>query len=117
MQRIKFVSLSLILGIAFSISLSTFSHSAEEGNETVVGTVICLIPDYESGTVKPVIATSPCHGLPRHQHVLVTKSTVYSLHGLQDGLRKVEESPQRKDAKIVGRVEGSEQTGWILFVN
>jgi hypothetical protein len=116
MQRIKFVSLSLILGIAFSISLSTFSHSADEA-KTVQGNVVCLIPDYESGNVKPVIATGPCDGLPPHQHVLVTPSAVYSLQGLQDGLMKITQNPDRTNVKIAGKVEGSDQTAWVLFVN
>ena len=53
MQRIKFVALSLILGMAFSISLSAFSHSADKGTTTLQGNVVCLIPDYEKGTVIP----------------------------------------------------------------
>ena len=80
MQRIKFVALSLILGMAFSVSLSAFSHSADEGTQTLQGNVVCLIPDYEKGTVKPVIASGPCDGLPPHEHVLVTKNTVYSVN-------------------------------------
>jgi len=116
MQRIKFVSLSLILGIAFSISLSALSHSADEGTTTIQGNVVCLLPDYEKGTVKPVIATGPCDGYPPHQHVLVTPTVVYSLQGLQDGLMKIEQSSNRTNAKITGKVEGSDQTAWVLFV-
>ncbi len=116
MQRIKFVTLSLILGMVFSISLSTFSHSADEGETTVQGNVVCLLPDYEKGTVKPVIATGPCDGLPPHEHVLVTKSTVYSLQGLQDGLMKITQSSNRTNVKITGKVEGSDQTAWVLLV-
>ena len=116
MQRIKFVSLSLILGIAFSISLSTFSHSADEGTTTLQGNIVCLLPDYEKGTVKPVIATGPCDGYPPHEHVLVTKNTVYSLQGLEEGLMKIEQSSNRTNVKITGKVEGSDQTAWVLFV-
>jgi hypothetical protein len=116
MQRIKFVSLSLILGIAFSISLSAFSHSADEGTTTLQGNVVCLLPDYEKGTVKPVIATGPCNGYPPHEHLLVTKDRVYSLQGLQDGLMKIELSSHRTNVKIAGKVEGSDQTAWVLFV-
>ena len=117
MQRVKFVSLSLILGIAFSISMSLFSHSADEEMKTVQGNVICLLPDYEAGTVKPVIATSPCDGLPDHDHVLVTKSAVYTIQGLQDGLQKLEQTPNRTNVKVSGKVAGSDETGWILIVN
>jgi len=116
MQRIKFVSLSLILGIAFSISLSAFSHSADEST-TLQGNVVCLLPDYESGNVKPVIATGPCNSYPPHQHVLVTKDQVYSLQGLQDGLMKIQLNSHRTNVKITGKVKGSDQTAWVLFVN
>jgi len=117
MQRIKFVSLSLILGIAFSVTLSAFSHSADEDTQTIQGNVVCLIPDYENGNVKPVIATGPCDAYPPHQHVLVTKSAVYSLQGLQDGLMKIAQSSNRTDVEITGKVQGSDQTAWVLFVN
>ncbi|MCH7519843.1 MAG: hypothetical protein IH964_12570 [Candidatus Dadabacteria bacterium] len=116
MQRIKFVALSLILGMAFSISLSAFSHSADEGTTTLQGNVVCLLPDYKNGTVQPVIATSPCSGLPQHNHVFVTNNAVYSLQGLQDGLMKITQSSNRTNVKITGKVEGSDQTAWVLFV-
>ncbi len=81
------------------------------------GNVVCLVPDYANGSVKPVIATHPCDGMPPHQHLLVTDDTVYSLQGLQDGLKKITQSPDRTDVQIAGKVQGSEQTGWVLFVN
>lgn len=79
--------------------------------------MVCLIPDYAKVTVNPVIATQPCEGLPPHQHVLVTETRVYSLQGLQDGLMKIEKPPHRVNVKITGKVEGSDQMGWILFVD
>ncbi|MEQ9617810.1 MAG: hypothetical protein RIG61_01390 [Deltaproteobacteria bacterium] len=117
MQRIKVMGLSLIMAVAFSSLLSTFSYSADEGVQTKKGNVVCLIPDYGSGNVKPVIATGPCDGLPPHQHVLVTEDRVYSLQGLQDGLMKIEQNPNKTNVEITGKVEGSDQTGWVLFVN
>ncbi len=117
MKRLNLVSMSLVLGIIFSVVICTFSYAEDEGTKSIQGNVICLIPDYAHGTVKPVIATHPCDGLPTHQHVLVTEDTVYSLQGLQDGLRKIEQNPNRTDVVIAGKVKGSEQTGWVLFVN
>lgn len=117
MKHLSLVSMSFVLGIVFSFVVCTFSYAADEGAKEIKGNVICLIPDYASGTVKPVIATHPCDGEPTHQHVLVTKDTVYSLQGLQDGLKKIEQSPNRTDVIIAGKVQGSEQTGWVLFVN
>jgi len=116
MKDLKLTTLILILGISFSMFLSTVSY-ADKGTTTIQGNVICLIPDYASGTVKPVIATHPCDGEPTHQHLVVTDNTVYSLQGLQDGLKKIERNPNRTNVKIAGNVQGSEQTGWVLFVN
>ena len=116
MQRVKHVSLSLLLGIIFSIFLGTFSYSADEGTVTLKGNVICLIPDFKSGTVEPVIATKPCNSFPLHHHFLVTENAVYSLQGLEAGLMKIEQNPKRTNVKITGKVKGSKQTGWVLFV-
>jgi len=117
MQRINLFSLTLVLGITLAIFICAFSQAADEGTTTIQGNVICLIPDYANGTVKPVVATHPCDGLPPHQHVLVTDTAVYSLQGLQDGLKKIEQNPNRTNVQIAGKVQGSEQTGWVLFVN
>lgn len=116
MKSLKPVFLSLIMAIAFAGFFTVSSFAADEEMTTIQGNVICLIPDYENGTVKPVIASGPCDGMPPHQHIVVTKDTVYSLQGLQDGLMKVQQNPQKTDVKIAGKVQGSEQTGWILFV-
>ena len=117
MNRIKFLSISLLLGISFSIFLCTFSYADDKGTTSIQGNVVCLIPNYADGTVTPVIATHPCDGEPTHQHVLVTDTTVYSLQGLQDGLKKIEKNPHKTNVTIAGKVQGSEQTGWVLFVN
>ena len=117
MQGIKLLSVSLVLGITLAIFMCTVTQAAEEGTTTIQGNVVCLVPDYANGTVKPVIATHPCDGMPSHQHVLVTDSTVYSLQGLQDGLMKIQQDPNRTNVKIAGKVQGNEQTGWVLFVN
>jgi len=117
MQRVKLVSLSLLLGIIFSTFPSTFSYSKDEGMTTLRGNVVCLLPDFKNGTVQPVIATSPCSGLPQHNHVLVTNNAVYSLQGLDKGLMKIEQSSKRTNVKISGKVKGNKQTGWILFVD
>lgn len=117
MKRFKLITLMLVLAITFSLFVSASSHAADKRTQTIQGNVICLIPDYEKGTVNPVIATHPCDGLPPHSHVLVTENKIYSLQGLQDGLMKIELNPHRENIKITGKVEGSNQTGWVLFVN
>jgi len=118
MKQLKLVTLTLILGIAFSVALSNSSFADSKDNHaTINGNVICLLPDYKTGTVNPVIATAPCDGYPPHHHVVVTDDAVYSLQGLQDGLKKIERNPNRTNIQIAGKVQGSEQTGWVLFVN
>lgn len=116
MYRATLLMSSLIAVLAITVFATNLSYSAEEEMETVEGTVLCLIPSYAEGTVKPVVADGPCYGLPPHQHVLVTKNRVYSLQGLQEGLKKIEQNPQRTNVKITGKVEGSDQTAWVLIV-
>lgn len=117
MKSLKPIFMSLIIAVAFAGFFTASSFAADEEMMTVEGNVICLIPDYANGTVKPIIASGPCDGMPPHQHLVVTKDKVYVLQGLQDGLMKIEQNPQRTDVKIAGKVQGSEQTGWVLFVD
>lgn len=118
MKHLKLTTLTLILGIAFSIAFSNSSFAdSKDDHATINGNVICLLPDYKTGTVNPVIATTPCDGYPPHHHVVVTDTAVYSLQGLQDGLTKIEKNPNRTNVALTGKIQGSEQTGWVLFVN
>ena len=110
------VVLSLTLVILFSVSLVSSSFAKDE-TVTVEGSVICLIPDYQKGTVNPVIANGPCKNEPPHPHMLITKEgKVYYLQGLQEGLMKVEMNPNHTDVKITGRVEQT-PGGWVLYVD
>ena len=117
MHRVKLFAFSLIIAIGLASMFTVRSFAADEGTKTITGTVICLIPDYKKGTVKPVISTGPCNSLPPHQHILVTKDgTVYSLQGLQDGLMKVALMPKRTNVTMTGKVEGNNY-GWVLYVD
>ena len=118
MRHLKLTTFALILGITFSVAFSSSSFAdSNDDHATINGNVICLLPDYKTGNVNPVIATAPCDGYPPHHHVVVTNDAVYSLQGLQDGLKKIERNPNRTNVEIAGKVQGSEQTGWVLFVN
>lgn len=112
----KCLTVVFVQMFAFVLLVSWVSTTFAE-EVTIQGNVICLIPDYAKGTVNPVIATEPCDGLPPHNHLVVTANKVYTLKGLQDGLTKIESSPNRTNIKIHGKVEGSDQTGWVLFVD
>jgi hypothetical protein len=94
------------------------SEKPEE--ETVSGTVYCLLPNYENGTVTPVIATGPCVNLPPHAHVMVTKDRkVYAIEGSPEAIHKMESGvghPQGgMNVTMKGKLEGH-QGGWVLFV-
>jgi len=116
MKRLQVIT-AFTLIFMITLSMFTVTLSYADDTMTIQGNVVCLIPDYAKGTVNPVIATQPCDGLPPHQHVLVTETRVYSLQCLQDGLMKIEKNPHRVNVKITGKVEGSDQAGWILFVD
>ncbi|MGH7884106.1 MAG: hypothetical protein ACRENO_00265 [Thermodesulfobacteriota bacterium] len=97
------------------------SSSAEEPaqNGVVRGNVICLLPDHDKGTVKPVIATEPCNGKEAHAHVIIdTRSkvgNVYAVNGSPEAIQRLEKNP-KKDIDVKGKFSGSDQTGWIITV-
>ena len=118
MKHLRLITLSLVLAITISFAFSSSSFAdTKDDHATINGNVICLLPDYKTGNVNPVIATAPCDGYPPHHHVVVTDTAVYSLQGLQDGLTKIEKNPNRTNVEIAGKIQGTEQTGWVLFVN
>lgn len=118
MKRFKFMIFTLVFAITFLAAISNSSLAdIKDEHATINGNIVCLLPDYKTGSVNPVIATAPCDGYPPHHHVVVTDDAVYSLQGLQDGLKKIEKNPKRTNIEIAGKVQGSEQTGWVLFVN
>ena len=82
----------------------------------VEGTVICLIPDYQKGTVNPVVG-GPCNGMPAHSHLLLGKDNkVYILQGLESSLMAIQKNPNHTDVKIMGQVEQT-PGGWVLHVD
>lgn len=116
MKKATLVAFSMLLFVfAFAVSAS-FAEKHEGTKETVEGNIVCLIPDYQKGTVNPVIATGPCNELPPHHHLLVSKDgKVYSLQGLQEGLMALQSGANHTDVKVTGRVEQN-PGGWILYV-
>ncbi len=117
MRLNNYIVLSFMLVFAFMFSLVSTSLAADQTTVTVEGNVICLIPDYQKGTVNPVIATGPCSNNPPHEHIVVSKDNkVYYLQGLQEGLMKVALNPNHTDVKITGKAEQT-PGGWILYVD
>ena len=85
--------------------------------QTVEGTIVCLLPNYEDGTVQPIVATSPCGEHGQHLHVVRTKSgQVYALHGTEDAIKQLEATSDRKNVSLEGKILG-EQGAWVLYVN
>jgi len=85
--------------------------------QTVEGALVCLLPNYEDGTVQPVVATAPCGEKDQHLHVVHTNDgQVYALHGTEEAIKNLENSIDRDNVKLQGQVQG-EQGAWVLYVN
>jgi len=99
--------------------LASQSALGEEGAKeaSVSGTIVCLLPNYEDGSVDPVVATSPCGEKDPHLHIVVTGGgQVYALHGSEEAISKLESSSDRKNVELQGKVLG-DQGAWVLYVN
>jgi hypothetical protein len=82
----------------------------------VTGTIVCLLPNYQSLDFKQVVASGPCNELEPHLHVIKTKSgQVYALEGSEASIAKIEGMSSREDVKLQGQIQG-EQGAWVLFV-
>ena len=98
--------------------LASASALGDKGaTQTVEGTLVCLLPNYEDGSVQPVVATSPCGEKDQHLHVVHTNDgQVYALHGTEEAIKNLENSTERDNVKLQGQVQG-EQGAWVLYVN
>jgi hypothetical protein len=107
----------LFLSVSFYISQAEDPHA----QDSVKGNVICLIPDYEKGSVNPVIATEPCDGLPTHTHVIVEQrgkvGNVYAVQGSPEALKRLEQAKNRTNVEIKGKISGGSDTGWVITVD
>ena len=82
----------------------------------VTGTIVCLLPNYQSLDFKQVVASGPCNELEPHLHVVKTKGgQVYALEGSEESIAKIEGMSSREEAKLQGQIQG-EQGAWVLFV-
>jgi len=84
---------------------------------SVSGTLVCLLPNYEDGSVKAVVATGPCTEQEPHMHVVTTSDgQVYAVHGSEDAINQLESMSDRNNVKLQGKIQG-DQGAWVLFVN
>jgi len=99
------------------ILASSSALDDKTATQSVEGTLVCLLPNYEDGTVQPVVATAPCGEKDQHLHVVHTNDgQVYALHGTEEAIKNLENSTQRDNVKLQGQVQG-EQGAWVLYVN
>lgn len=96
---------------------SSLALDDKGATQTVSGALVCLLPNYEEGTVKPVVATAPCSEKDQHLHVVHTDDgQVYALHGTKEAIKNLENSTNRDNVELQGQVQG-EQGAWVLYVN
>ena len=118
--------LVLIFLSFLSIPLLTVSTAMAEEDKhkedikPLTGNVICLLPDKKTGSVTPVIATSPCDKLPQHAHVFVDLrgevGQVYAVQGSEEAILRLEKTSNRENVEIKGKIGGN-QDAWIITVD
>lgn len=83
---------------------------------TVKGTIVCLLPNYQAGNFKQVVAAGPCTELDQHLHlVTTTDGQVYAIHGSEESIHRIESMSNRNDVELRGKIQG-DQGAWVLFV-
>jgi hypothetical protein len=83
---------------------------------TVKGTIVCLLPNYQAGNFKQVVAAGPCSELDQHLHVIQTSDgQVYAIHGSEEAIHRIESMSNRRDVELKGKIQG-DQGAWVLFV-
>jgi hypothetical protein len=94
------------------------SEKSEKINEqTVTGTIVCLIPDYYKGNVKPFVSVVPCNEYEPHMHIIYNSAgQIYVIHGTEDRVSELEKYPNRKSVTLNGAIEGNKK-GWILALD
>ncbi len=117
----KYFSISLVVMLFALLSVSAVHAEKDAHKDDIVqGNIICLFPDVDSGSVTPVIATSPCDGKPSHAHVIVDTrgevGQVYAVEGTDEAITRLEKTSSRKGVNVQGKVTGS-QKAWVITVD
>ena len=123
MRYLNLNCLVYVFLLSFVVLSFSLTANAEEGvhqDDIMVGNVICLLPSYGDGTVKPVIASGPCNGLGPHAHVILDTRTkvgnVYAVTGSPEALERLTKTSERKNVEVKGKIGGN-QDAWILTVD
>jgi len=122
MHLSRFVAFTILVGLFLSVSFYISKAEDPHMQDSVKGNVVCLIPNYEKGTITPVIATGPCDvGHPAHAHVIIEQrgkvGNVYAVQGTPEALKRLEQTSNRTNVVIKGKISGGSDTGWIITVD
>lgn len=97
-------------------SLPEPKGSQKSMERTITGTIVCLLPDYERGNVKPVVSSGSCNESEPHAHVVYTnEGQIYALHGSEEAVSNIQKNSKRRNVSLKGKVQGN-QNAWILFI-
>ena len=130
MQKSTSTYLSLVLILFVGLIVVSCARPAAETADTSAsadsvhagdihkGNVICLLPDYENGTVEPIVASEPCVGKTPHAHVFLDTRTkqgnVYAVNASPEVLERIQ-TADKNNVELKGSVSGN-QRAWIITV-
>ena len=113
----------LVICLIFvGLALTSITNAAEDKhqNDIITGTLICLVPNYEEGNVKPVIANENCSGHAPHGHVILDTrekvGNVYAVKGSPEALKRLQSLTNKENIQVKGKISGN-QSGWIITVD
>lgn len=124
MKSLNLYSVNYFVAILF-LGLFLFSSVSdakmdEHKDDIIYGNVICLLPDYESGNVKPVVANKNCNGHKPHAHVILdTRSkvgNVYAVQGSPEAIERIQSLKKKTNVAVKGKISG-DQRAWIITVD
>ena len=117
----RFVAFTILIGLFLSVSFYISKAEDPCTQDSVKGNVVCLIPNYEEGSVTPVIATAPCDGYALHAHVIIEQrgkeGNVYAVRASPEALKKLQQTKNRTNVEVKGKISGGSDTGWIITVD
>jgi len=127
MRILVYTSLTLLMffGVAVSFTGTSFAKHHEGGkmmdDVSMKGTLFCILPGRDEGTVLTVIAQGPCNKFAPHAHVfLVQRKQVGYVYAVQGSPKAIEmmqsRTGNRMNFKMTGKISGN-QSAWILTIN
>jgi len=108
--------------IFVGLALTSITNAVEDKhqNDIITGTLICLVPNYEEGNVKPVIANENCSGHAPHGHVILDTrekvGNVYAVKGSEEAIQRLQSLTNKENIQVKGKISGN-QSGWIITVD